>query len=70
MANATVDTAGNHAVGSAAVDALCTHVEMDPIQISGLHHDRFERRNGHWAFVERSFDMHCHTTRELEAGGL
>ena len=31
------------ATANVAVDVLCTHVEMGPIQISGLYHDRFER---------------------------
>lgn len=38
--------------------AAVTHVEMGPAQISGLYHDRLERRNGRWAFVERKFELH------------
>jgi hypothetical protein len=40
------------------VDCLCTDVNAGPVQISGLYHDRFERRNHRWAFVERRFEMH------------
>jgi hypothetical protein len=58
MANPLIDIYGDSATGRAAVDCLCTHVEMGPVQISGLYHDRFERRDGHWAFVERRFDLH------------
>jgi hypothetical protein len=36
-------------------------VELGPLQISGQYHDRFERRQGLWAFVERSFDLHFMT---------
>jgi SnoaL-like protein len=49
---------GDSATGRVAVDCLCTHVEMGPVQISGLYHDRFERRNGRWAIAERRFDLH------------
>jgi SnoaL-like domain len=58
MANPLIDIDGDSASGWAAVDCLCTHVEMGPVQISGLYHDRFERRDGRWAFVERRFDLH------------
>ncbi len=58
MANPLIDIDGNTATGRVAVDCLCTHVEMGPVQISGLYHDRFERREGRWAFVERRFDLH------------
>ncbi len=58
MANAMIDIDGDTATADVAVDVLCTHVEMGPIQISGLYHDRFERRAGRWAFVERTLDLH------------
>jgi hypothetical protein len=58
MANAIIDLDGEHATAKVAVDCLCTHVSMGQVQISGLYHDRFERRSGRWAFVERVFDMH------------
>ncbi|MEB0228471.1 nuclear transport factor 2 family protein [Pseudomonas sp. 10S4] len=58
MANALIDIDGDTATARAAVDCLCTHIEMGPIQISGLYHDTFERRQGRWAFIERRFDLH------------
>jgi ketosteroid isomerase-like protein len=58
MANSILDIDGDQARGRAAVDCLCTHVELGTIQISGQYHDYFERRQGRWAFVERQFDLH------------
>jgi len=58
MANSLIDIDGERASARIAADVLCTHVEMGPVQISGLYHDRFERREERWAFVERVFDLH------------
>jgi SnoaL-like domain len=58
MANSVVEIDGDFASGRVAVDCLCTHVEMGPIQISGTYLDRFERREGRWAFIERRFQLH------------
>ena len=58
MANPLVDIDGDKASGRAAVDCLCLHIDMGPVQISGLYRDRFERRDGRWAIVERIFDLH------------
>ncbi|WP_207200351.1 nuclear transport factor 2 family protein [Pseudomonas sp. TH03] len=58
MANAVIDIDGETAAGRVAVDCLCTHVEMGQVQISGLYHDRFEWRDGRWAFIERRFELH------------
>jgi hypothetical protein len=58
MANSIVEIEGDSALGRVAVDCLCTHVEMGPIQISGLYRDRFERRKGRWAIIERRFQLH------------
>lgn len=58
MANPLIDIDGDQATGKVALDALVTHTEFGPVQISGLYHDRFERRDGRWAFVERRFDLH------------
>jgi len=58
MANPLLNIDGDSASGCVAVDCLCTHVKMGSVQISGLYHDRFERRDGRWAFVERRFDLH------------
>jgi hypothetical protein len=61
MANPIIDIDTDQAHGRAAVDCLCTHVELGPLQISGQYHDKFERRHGRWAFIERSFDLHFMT---------
>ncbi len=58
MANPLIDIDGNTATGRAAVDCLCSHVEMGQVQISGQYHDRFEKREGRWAFMERRFILH------------
>ena len=58
MANSLIDIDGDSASGTVAVDCLCTDADAGQVQISGLYHDRFERREGRWAFVERKFDMH------------
>jgi len=58
MANPLVDIDGDRASATVAVDCLCTDLTAGEVQISGLYHDRFERREGRWAFVERSFDLH------------
>ena len=58
LANPLIDIDGDKAVGRVAVDCPCTHVDMRPVQISGLYHDRFERRDGRRAFVEHRFDLH------------
>ena len=58
MANPLIDIDGDGASVRVAVDCLVTHAEIGPAQISGLYHDRCERRDGRWAFVERRFDLH------------
>jgi hypothetical protein len=58
MANPLIDIDGDRAAARSAVDVLCTHIEMGPVQISGLYRDLFERREGRWAFIERRFHMH------------
>lgn len=58
MANTLIDLDGDRATARSAADVLCTHIDMGPIQISGLYRDQFERRNGRWAFVDRAFDLH------------
>jgi hypothetical protein len=58
MANSLIEIDGDKASGRAAVDCLCTHVSNGPLQISGLYHDRYERREGRWGIVDRRFDMH------------
>ncbi|WP_175889415.1 nuclear transport factor 2 family protein [Burkholderia cepacia] len=58
MANPLIDINGDRATGKVALDALVTHAELGPVQISGLYHDTFERRDGRWAFTERRFELH------------
>jgi hypothetical protein len=58
MANTLINLDGDLATAKVAVDCLVTHVEMGQTQISGLYHDRLERRNGRWGFVERRFELH------------
>lgn len=58
MANPLIDISGDTASARVAVDCLCTHNELGQVQISGLYHDRFERRQGQWAFSERRFELH------------
>jgi len=58
MANPLIDISGDTASARVAVDCLCTHNELGQVQISGLYHDRFERRQGRWAFSERRFELH------------
>jgi hypothetical protein len=58
MANPLVEIDDDKASGHAAVDCLCMHVSDGPLQISGLYHDRYERREGRWGIVDRRFDLH------------
>ena len=58
MANPLIDIRGDTASATVAVDCLCTHNELGQVQISGLYHDRFERRQERWAFSERRFELH------------
>ncbi|MEW6339447.1 MAG: nuclear transport factor 2 family protein [Paraburkholderia sp.] len=58
MANALIDIEGDNATGTVALNALVTHVELGPAQISGRYNDRFERRGARWAFIERRFELH------------
>jgi hypothetical protein len=58
MANVLIDGDGDRASARSAANILCTHVEMGPVQISGLYRDQFERRDGRWAFVDRTFELH------------
>jgi hypothetical protein len=58
MANVVIDVDGDQASARSAADVLCTHNELGEIQISGVYYDRFERRAGRWAFVDRRFELH------------
>lgn len=58
MANPLLEIEGHSAVGTVAADCLFHDVEKGPVQVSGLYHDRFERRDGKWAFRSRRFELH------------
>lgn len=58
MANPLIEIEGDSAVGTVAADCLFHDIEKGPVQVSGLYHDRFERRDGKWAFLSRRFEMH------------
>src|SRR3546814_2928947 len=49
---------GDSAVGTVAADCLFHDLEKGPVQVSGLYYDRFERREGKWAFLSRRFELH------------
>lgn len=58
MANPLIEIEGNSAVGTVAANCLFHDIEKGPVQVSGLYHDRFERRDGKWKFVSRRFELH------------
>jgi hypothetical protein len=58
MANPLIEIEGDSAVGTVAANCLFHDVEKGPLQVSGLYHDRFERRDGQWKFVSRRFELH------------
>jgi len=49
---------GDTASATVAADCLFHDVEQGPVQVSGLYHDRFERRQGEWRFTSRRFELH------------
>ncbi|MGY2399381.1 nuclear transport factor 2 family protein [Pseudomonas sp. SDO5271_S396] len=58
MANPLIRIDGDSAMGTVAADCLFHDMEKGPVQVSGLYHDRFERREGRWAFLSRRFELH------------
>ncbi|WP_213938729.1 nuclear transport factor 2 family protein [Pseudomonas sp. dw_612] len=58
MANPLIQIEGDSANGTVAANCLFHDVEQGPVQVSGLYHDRFERRDGQWKFVSRRFELH------------
>ena len=58
MANALIQIDGDSAAGTVAANCLFHDIEQGPVQVSGLYHDRFERRDGEWRFVSRRFELH------------
>lgn len=58
MANPLIEIEGDRAEGTVAADCLFHDIEKGPVQVSGLYHDTFERREGKWAFLSRRFELH------------
>jgi hypothetical protein len=58
MANPLIHIDADVATGTVAADCLFHDIEKGPVQVSGLYHDRFERRDGHWRFASRYFELH------------
>lgn len=58
MANPMIHLDGNEATATVAADCLFHDTEQGPVQVSGLYHDRFERRAGQWRFTSRYFELH------------
>jgi hypothetical protein len=58
MANPLIEIVGDSATGTVAANCLFHDIEKGPVQVSGLYHDTFERREGKWAFVSRRFELH------------
>jgi hypothetical protein len=61
MANALITVKGDGADGLVAADCLFYDIDQGPLQVSGQYKDIYARRDGRWAFVERSFTMHFAT---------
>lgn len=58
MANPLIHIENDVAVGTVAADCLFHDIDKGPVQVSGLYHDRFERREGQWRFTSRRFELH------------
>ncbi|MGB3123344.1 MAG: nuclear transport factor 2 family protein [Pseudomonas sp.] len=58
MANPLIQIEGAVATATVAADCLFHDIEQGPVQVSGLYHDRFERREGQWRFTARRFELH------------
>jgi len=58
MANPMITIEGDSAAGTVAADCLFQDIEKGPVQVSGLYHDNFKRRDGKWAFLSRRFELH------------
>ena len=61
MANAVITVEGDTGHGRVAADCLFYDVDQGPLQVSGQYHDIYQRRDGRWAFQQRTFDMHYAT---------
>lgn len=58
MSNPLIHIEGAVATATVAADCLFHDIEKGPVQVSGLYHDRFERREGQWRFTSRRFELH------------
>ena len=58
MSNPMIHIEGVTASATVAADCLFHDAEQGPVQVSGLYHDRYERREGHWRFTSRRFELH------------
>ena len=64
MANPLIRIEGDVATATVAADCLFHDIEKGPVQVSGLYHDCFERRDGQWLFTKRRFELHFLTPLE------
>lgn len=58
MSNPMIQIQGVMATATVAADCLFHDREKGPVQVSGLYHDRFERRDDQWRFTSRRFELH------------
>ncbi|MGA3682535.1 nuclear transport factor 2 family protein [Pseudomonas graminis] len=58
MSNPMIQIQRAMASATVAADCLFHDREKGPVQVSGLYHDRFERRDGQWRFTSRRFELH------------
>lgn len=58
MSNPMIQLQGTVATATVAADCLFHDREQGPVQVSGLYHDRFERRDEQWRFTSRRFELH------------
>lgn len=58
MSNPMIQIQGVMATATVAADCLFHDREKGPLQVSGLYHDRFERRDDQWRFTSRRFELH------------
>ncbi|BBU30457.1 hypothetical protein BTHE68_41910 [Burkholderia sp. THE68] len=61
MANALITVDGDNGHGLVAADCLFYDVDQGTLQVSGQYRDVYQRREGRWAFLERTFTMHYAT---------
>jgi hypothetical protein len=61
MANALITVDGDSGQGLVAANCLFYDVDQGTLQASGQYRDVYQRREGRWAFLERTFTMHYAT---------